>query len=115
VFERLAIAVWLLASAASHAAEPPPRDPMRPYEAPPGGPGAVHEPRFRLTSVLISPSRRIAVINGKSYREGETVGGAALIRVDAKSIALRDGSLEIVVPLGEPQPRAAGSRGDSAR
>ena len=34
--------------------------------------------RFRLTAVLISDARRVAIVNGKPYQPGETVDGAEI-------------------------------------
>ncbi len=36
---------------------------------------------LRLNSVLISNSRRVAVINGQLVAEGDTIAGATLIRI----------------------------------
>ena len=72
-----------------------------------GGPGAAPAPRFRLTAVLISPARRVAIINGKPYQQGAKVGGAEITQIDAQSVRLRDGGEELVVHLGKTRARAA--------
>jgi hypothetical protein len=92
-------------------------DPMRPFEPPVGenGPGTAPAPRFRLTAVLISAGRRVAIINGKPYQEGQKVGGAELTYVEAKSVGLREGDREIVVHLGQTRARPKVTPGDSAQ
>lgn len=92
-------------------------DPMRPFEPPVGedGPGTAPAPRFRLTAVLISAGRRVAIINGKPYQEGQKVGGAELTYVEAKSVGLREGDSEIVVHLGKTRARPTVATGDSAQ
>jgi hypothetical protein len=91
-----------LASAAVLADDrPPPRDPTQPY----GRSAAVvagvpNGPRFTLTAVLVSAERRVAVVNGKPYLQGDRVDGAEIVQIDANAVRLRDGSGDIVVPLG---------------
>jgi hypothetical protein len=89
--------------AAAHAAEPALHDPTQPYSAV-ANDGVVSvgapAPRFRLTGVLISPTRRIAMVNGKPYQEGQRVAGAQLTHIDARFVQLRDGTHDIVIQLG---------------
>jgi hypothetical protein len=119
VFRRLAVLALCCAAAAAglavHGAEQPLRDPMRPFEpvVGEGGPGTAPAPRFRLTGVLISPSRRIAIINGKHYQLGQKIGAVEVTRIDAQSVGLREGDTELVVPLGKAQARPAPVTGDS--
>jgi hypothetical protein len=120
VFKAVAVAVTLTLAAAALAAngaEPPLRDPMQPFRAvgAEGGPGAAPTPRFRLTAVVISPTRRIAVINGKPYSQGQTVGGAEIVQIDAQSVGLRDGEEELVVHLGKTHTSAKAVTGDSGQ
>jgi hypothetical protein len=53
-----------------------------------------------LTVVLISPTRRVAIVNGKPYECGEIVGGAEIVRIDPDAVHLREHGNELVVPLG---------------
>ena len=117
----LALASLVLAVAA-HAAEPetksPPalKDPTEPYRPGPNG-GDVRagpQPRFRLTAVLLSPTRRVAIVNGKPMQEGQRVAGAELVKIDARSVQLRDGDHDVVVQLGNARSSAPRSEGDSA-
>jgi hypothetical protein len=89
------------AAAASADDRPPPRDPTQPYgRAAEAIAGAPSGPRFTLTAVLISSERRVAIVNGKPYLQGDRIGGAELVRIDANAVRLRDGGGDIVVPLG---------------
>lgn len=45
-----------------------------------------------LQSVLISPNRKIAVINGKTFMVGEKIGDATLIKVSDHNAVLRNGN-----------------------
>ena len=73
-------------------------DPMRPFSQPQtaGGP-TTDEQAAVLTAVVISPSRRIAVINGKLLREGDEIAGRRIDRIESRSVVLsrNDNSVEI--------------------
>ena len=103
MFERCALIVAgiLVVVGVARAEEIPVRDPMQPYRfvAGPGGVG-VAAPRFALTAVLISPTRRVAIVNGKPYERGESVSGAEIVRIDADAVHLREHGNELIVPLG---------------
>ena len=93
----------LIAAAIAQAEETPLKDPMRPFVA--AAPGAAAEaagPRFALTAVLIAPTRRVAVVNGKPYVLGEAVDGAEIVAIAPESVRLREGSVELVISLGRP-------------
>jgi len=62
--------------------------------------GSVAAPRFALTAVLISPTRRVAIVNGKPYECGESVNGAEILRIDPDAVHLREHGNELVVLLG---------------
>ena len=110
------LAALFAAAGATHAEDAPVRDPMQPYRfvAGPGSdPGAVTVPRFALTAVLISPTRRVAIVNGKPYERGESVSGAEIIRIDADAVHLREHGNEVVVPLGHVVAAAKPSQGET--
>ncbi len=113
MFSRCALLVAgvLVAAGPALAADAPVGDPMQPYRyvAGPDGVG-VAAPRFALTAVLISPTRRVAIVNGKPYQSGETVNGAEIIRIDADAVHLREHGNELVVPLGHAAAAAAGEK-----
>jgi MSHA biogenesis protein MshK len=73
-------------------------DPTRPPNAlaPMGGGGAGGEEAAptgpRLQSVLISPNRRLAVIDGRTVPLGGTVAGAVLVQVAETHVVLKQGA-----------------------
>ena len=86
----------------------PLEDPMRPYVPAPGTRTEI-EDAPRVSAILISESRRVAVIDGRSYRVGDRFNGARITRIDAKSVHLRrddrDFVMELTVrrqPAGDP-------------
>lgn len=105
MFERAAATVLALAVAAAvSAAEPPVRDPTQPFNRMAGGGGSARAaaPRFAVTAVLISPTRRVAIVNGAPYVLGETVDGAEIVAIGHDAVHLRESGAEIVVSLGRP-------------
>ncbi|MGH8630569.1 MAG: hypothetical protein ACREU7_07370, partial [Burkholderiales bacterium] len=56
-------------------------------------------PASRLTSVLISPGRRIAVIDGNAVSLGGKVGDATLVGVSETEVVLRKGEETEVLKL----------------
>ena len=112
----LILAGLLAAAGAAGAEDAPVRDPMQPYRfvAGPGPTGAVAAPRFALTAVLISPTRRVAIVNGKPYERGESVNGAEIVRIDADAVHLREHGNELVVPLGHAAAAGKPSQGETA-
>ena len=108
------VVAFAAATAGAQAAEGPVRDPMQPYRyvgSPAGGAAA---PRFELTAVLISPTRRVAIVNGKPYERGETVGGAEIVRIESNAVHLREHGSELVVPLGHGAAAAKPSQGETS-
>lgn len=84
------------------------RDPMTP-----GGPSsaaALSGPGYHLTGTLISPSGRVAIINGTLSREGDRVDGADILAIDAGVVHMRTGSQELTVYLGA---RTSGGKSSS--
>ena len=104
MFERCVILVVLAHACATPAVaqEPPLRDPMRPFAAAPDAGGETSaSQRLTLTGVLISESRRIAVINNRFYRVGDRVDGAEIVRTEPGSMRIRRGSEEVLITLRE--------------
>ena len=94
---------------------PPPRDPMQPFTTGPAAVGGVALPRFHLTAVLISSTRRVAIVNGKPYLHGERVDGAEIIRIEPDAVHLHDRGEDLVIPLGQPVAgRPSIRQGDAA-
>jgi hypothetical protein len=94
----------LVVAAAAFAAEPPVRDPTQPFgsTAAAGASARAAAPRFTLTVVLISPTRRVAIVNGKAHATGETVDGAEIVANEHDSVRLRERGAEVVISLGRP-------------
>ena len=46
---------------------------------------------LRLESILFSDSRRVAVINGKVFSEGESIGNTKVIKIDRDSVKIMRG------------------------
>lgn len=66
------------------------RDPTRPpsFVAPTGA-DAVRESDLVLQTVLISPERRAAIINGRLLRLGENISGMQLMSISEGEVKLR--------------------------
>ena len=76
-------------------------DPMQP----PGFKGKVSvrtqtaKPKWRLTSTLIGEHRRLATINGRTIKVGETIAGARLVDIQPAVVTLSYQSRSIVLRL----------------
>ncbi len=55
---------------------------------------------FTLNGVLISPTSRSALVNGKVVREGEHVDGVEILAIDEDAVHVLTGSEEYAVPVG---------------
>jgi hypothetical protein len=100
VFRAALFAALLASSAVAAEDELPVRDPMRPFGRDgAGGVAAAPAPRFTLTGVVISPSRRVAILNGRPYKQGDSVDGAEILAVETHAVRLKDGGNELVIPL----------------
>lgn len=109
--------VALAAPLAAHAQDV--SDPTRPpavMTAPLAMPGGVYVvPRAeraqpQLQSILVSlrpGGRRVAVIDGKTLRQGERVGGAVLVAIYATEVVLRRGNKTETLKLFRPAVRVA--------
>jgi hypothetical protein len=115
------VLVLLVAVGALHrglqAEEAPTRDPMRPFgaDAAVAGTDVATGPRFTLTGVLIAPTRRVAMINGRPYMQGENVDGAEIVAIERNAVRLREQGNELVISLGRPaQGRPPPVQGETA-
>ena len=113
----LALACLLAAAGSAYAAEPAMHDPTQPFRAAAGGetaaPASGPQPRFKVTAVLVSPTRRVAIVNGHALQEGQRIAGAEIVKIDARSVQLREGNREFVVQLGDARASALRAGGDS--
>lgn len=57
------------------------------------------EEGWTLTSILVSPQRRVAIINGKPLREGESLAGAKVMKINLSGVKLRHKGALINLPL----------------
>ena len=89
------------------------RDPTRPPDyAASAAVGALAPSKpWELTSVLISGTRKVAVLNGRSVREGDAIGDAVVVKILPNAVRLSGKGRVFTVSLvatGAKQP--AGSR-----
>lgn len=79
-------------------------DPTRPYTAP----AESDRSGLQLQSTMVSPQRRVAVINGQRYAAGARVGNWEIVAIDPTEVVLRDGAkekrLRLVPDSGFKQP-----------
>jgi hypothetical protein len=63
------------------------RDPMRPMGTPPAAPRALSIETLKLEGV-IGKDKRVAIINGRLVRAGETIAGVKVLEVFANGIRI---------------------------
>jgi len=95
-------------------------DPTRPPGAAAGMPGAAEDAPVgtQLQSVLISSTRRLAIINGNTVAVGGMVGEARVVRISETEVILKNGDETEVLKMypgieKRPVKRAAARRGGS--
>ena len=98
----ISVVFWTLVCASASGQEPGGlHDPTAPSgQADPGSADAGAALGYHLTGTLVSPSGRVAIINGRLSREGDRVDGAEIISIEAGVVHMRAGSAEISVSLG---------------
>lgn len=85
----IVMVVALVVPLASFAGEAEIGDPMRPsYLADTSSKATRSAPSWRVESIVVSPDRRIAVINGQSLAVGDRIRGARVIAIDAYAVTL---------------------------
>lgn len=93
-------------------------DPMRPPSivAEPEREQGAGAPLPRLQSILISPTRRVATIDGRTVRVGDKVGDARVARILENEVVLARGQEQQVLKLfpGIEKQRAPGGRNAGA-
>jgi len=112
----LAMAVLVLGAAAPAAGEEAMTDPTRPASLPePAAAAGAAAQGPVLQSVLISPERRLAVIDGRTVPLGGRFGSATLIGVTETGVVLKDESGTRRLPLlpGVDKRAAAGQGADA--
>ena len=61
------------------------------------------KPQYRLSTILITESSRLAVINDKVYAVGDKIGGEEISKITLDHIVLTDNSQERVLRVPQPQ------------
>lgn len=79
------------------------RDPTRPYSAHVGGVSVA--PRFAVHAIIVSPERRVAIVNGRRVGVGASVDGATVIAIEKDHLILDQNGQRITAYLN-----AGGSR-----
>ena len=82
---------------AGTAQQPALKDPMQPYTPPSAAQTA--SGGWRLTNIVRAGERRVAVLNGKAVREGDSINGARIEAIEAWQVRLKRGEKSIVIPL----------------
>jgi hypothetical protein len=72
-------------------------DPMQPQQRPRAAIAAKSARPVQLDGVIVSPTRRIAVISGEFRREGDWIGGMQIERIERKSVVFRRGEEAVVI------------------
>ncbi len=75
-------------------------DPTRPWMGA-AAPKVETVDAFRVTAIVISGSRRVAVINGRSVTRGDALGDARVIDIQPSQVRLRRGGQTLVARLVE--------------
>lgn len=57
---------------------------------------------WRLTAIRISPDDRTAIVNNRIVREGDTVGPARIIEIQATGVVLDYNNRQLLVSLYSP-------------
>jgi hypothetical protein len=61
------------------------------------------KPQYKLSTILITESSRLAVINDKIYAVGDKIGGEEISKITLDHIVLTDNSQERVLRVPQPQ------------
>ena len=84
-----------------------PVDPMRPPAV--SGRAAVSAdskaPRWQVTAILVSPGRRLAMVNDRLLGVGATIDGARIKAIYGNGVALDIGDRELVIRPAVPSVR----------
>lgn len=80
-------------------------------------PRAEPEPPLVVASILHSPQRRLAIVNGQIVREGDRIGGATVRAIEPRAVVLETAggarqTIELRSPFGNAEPRTSPRRID---
>jgi hypothetical protein len=98
-----------LAAAGANAQSTPLADPMRPpNRAPETASGTLSA--LRLEGILVSGSRKLALIGGEFLEEGERIHGVHIVRIERETVTVRrDGQTFVLRPESAVAQSAAES------
>lgn len=76
-------------------------DPTQPpgFVSSANGTGSGQVPAWQVSSILIAKDRRLAVVNGKTVKRGEKVGGARVVSISPTAVRLRNSVETFTVKL----------------
>src|SRR5262249_37711847 len=89
-----ALALPAVAETLADPTQPPPN--WRPVAADSTGPASAAP---KLTSILVSDARRVAVIDGVAFHEGQTTNGITVVRIDKAWVDARFGGQPLRLKL----------------
>ncbi len=75
------------------------RDPTRPYSPVKGI--RASSPDFVVSAIIISPQRRVAILNGRRVAVGGSIGGATVIAIEKDHLILQTGGKRIRAELNQ--------------
>lgn len=77
------------------------RDPTRPPDAYLNreSQSTTNTKSLTLNAIVISKSRRVAIIDGKTVKVGDTIQNKKVIKIESDHVYLEDGNLQIDLPL----------------
>jgi MSHA biogenesis protein MshK len=106
MFRRLILMSLCSAGLATSAAADGLRDPMRPVGAAPAAPRAFSVQALKLEGV-IGGEKRVAIINGKLVKAGDSISGARILEVLANGVRFERAGKISTLTLSAPPPGTA--------
>lgn len=67
--------------------------------------------RFKVDTILVSPERRIAIINGSGVKVGDWIHGARVVRIDPESVTLEMRGARLTIALAVSDIKRAPGNG----
>lgn len=77
----------------------PTRPPTRSLSTKLPGGAAVPVARLELTSILVAPERRVAIINGRAVQVGESIGDYRVVDIQFEAVTVKNNSRLIPLTL----------------
>lgn len=76
-------------------------DPTRPVNLAPAtvSQDLEQSPALKLETVVVSPYRRVAIINGNTLRQGDSIAGAILEEIGKDSVTLRRNGDAVILSI----------------